>query len=209
MMNKKGADFVITLLVVLGLAILVFVILAYVFGINVFDVFKRVMPNKANVDDISRNCVIYCSLIDSKYNYCCTQNSVIFKDGDKPRIMDCKSVLAQVSKDCPMNCDGVDCKTPPGVGCKGQARACKDVITGVADVQKGAKCKAQKVFTGGPKDVECVYDSAKGVALATCAEPPSTDVAYKVTTCDALVLGTGNEESKKKICETQVDCHWI
>jgi hypothetical protein len=215
MMNKKGdASFVTILLVVLGLAILVFVILAYVFGINVFDVIKRVMPNKANVDDIARSCLTYCSLTESRFNYCCIQNDVVFKDGEKSQKLYCKDVLARLGKDCSMNCDGVDCSIPPTVGCKGNAKTCAEVIMNVAEGDKQAKCEAQKVLKitasvsgDSLEEVKCKYDSSSKI----CAEPISTgpSVSYAVTLCSNLKLDIGTDAAKKKICETQAGCSWI
>ncbi len=107
MKSKKGADFVVTLLVVLGLAILVFVILAYVFGINVLDIVKRVMPNKANVDDIARTCSIACTT-QADYEFCCVERSVVFKEGEKAVKMTCNGD-ARLKGDCGISCSESAC----------------------------------------------------------------------------------------------------
>lgn len=209
MMNKKGdASFITVLLVVVALALIVFVILAYVFGINVFDVVKRVMPNKANVDDIVRNCRLS-GQTNSQNSYCCTLYDVRRKDGDKLKSETCQTVLGN-EYDARI-CVGYQCSNR----CIGQATTCAKVIEGIPVAQQEAKCKAQIVLKtttiAGQSPVfaddKCVYDPAG----RTCAEPAASgDDSYAVKQCNVLEgLDAGNDAAKKKICETQAGCSWI
>ena len=106
-MNKKGAEPIVWLLIVVGLAILLFLIMTYVLGIDVLGAIKKIVPSRANVDSIVQNCLTSCNG-NQQIDFCCTEREVKFKDGEKSSFLRCNDD-ERFKGDCKIDCEDVDC----------------------------------------------------------------------------------------------------
>lgn len=126
-MNKRGAEFTITTLIVIVLAIIVLVVLALGFGAGWGNLWSKITGyfSPVNVDSVKQACQ-YAATTQASYDYCCRIREVKFSsDGTAEKLtcgdsrlkgeavlscsnVACPDVSASFKTFCQNNCDADD-----------------------------------------------------------------------------------------------------
>ena len=92
-MNKKGAEFTVTTLVVIVLALVVLVVLALGFGTGWQNLWDRLsgLTSPVNVDAVKQACSYACST-QAEYNYCQIKRDVKLEGGKSYDDLSCSQL---------------------------------------------------------------------------------------------------------------------
>lgn len=83
MRDKRGLEMIISILIVIALALLVFGVLAYVFSGGFGKFWNTIKGYFVSDVDSARNACDTACKTQSKYNYCCVQRDVNFGKGSE------------------------------------------------------------------------------------------------------------------------------
>lgn len=104
-MNKKGAEFTVSTLVVIVLAILVLVVLALGFGTGWTNLWSKITGyfSPVNVDAVKQACTFACTT-QSTYAYCCQIRDVKLSKDATAEPMTCSNSIIKPA-DCDLSCN--------------------------------------------------------------------------------------------------------
>jgi len=154
-MNKKGADMMINIIIVVALLLVAFFSVSY-FWFGNWSNFTDWLggSNKATIGPIAFNCNQKCTLKDP--TYCTSPEGVTFKKGDKEQEFTCKqleTIPGSTVDACPV--DNIDCSV--------------EIIN----------CDGLKVFCQGIDPAKCNYGWMEQAALTTAKADTGTGKTYK------------------------------
>ena len=180
-MKKKGdTSPIIWILIVIGLALIVFVILSYVLGVDVWGAIKKIFPSKINVDDVARACALACTT-QSINGFCCTERDVIFEEGSKAVKLTCQGD-DRIKGDCTIDCSEVKCGISENLfkqfcadncanddGKKEKEFCCTNKLVVIDNADKKTNCTADDINVNDVCLLDKKPDCKKGGKTDICA----------------------------------------
>ena len=91
MMNKKGAELTIGIIVIIILSLVVLVVVIYGFTVGWGNLFQQILGfggGNVNVQTIVSSCQVSCST-QSTFDYCSRTRNVVFNEGEKGSKLTC------------------------------------------------------------------------------------------------------------------------